>query len=81
MTVKENQVEVIVNLSSLEKKGESYGEEKEEEHWPSWEKDSGDGLKIELLNKEKEGLILKRYSKKHCLLLCYGAALSRCLIW
>ena len=61
MTVKENKVEVIVNLTSLEDKGDYYGEE-EKEDWPSGGKEVGDGLKVELLNKGKEGLILKRYS-------------------
>ena len=54
-------MEVIVNLSSLEDKGDYYGEE-EKEDWPSGGKEVGDGLKVELLNKGKEGLILKRYS-------------------
>ena len=62
MTVKEKQVDVIVNLTSLEDKRTCYGEE--EEDWPSGGKEVGDGLKIELLNKENEGLILKRYSDK-----------------
>ena len=63
MTVKEKQVDVIVNLTSLEDK-RTYYEEEEEEEWPSGGKEVGDGLKIELLNKENEGLILKRYSDK-----------------
>ena len=61
MTVKEKQVDVIVNLTSLEEK-RTYDGEEEEEDWPSGGKEVGDGLKIELLNRENEGLILKRYS-------------------
>ena len=64
MTVKENRVEVIVNLTSLEDK-EAYYEEEEDEDWPTGGKDVGDGLKVELLNKGKEGLILKRYSDRY----------------
>ena len=61
MTVKEKQVYVIVNLTSLEDKGAFPGEE-EEEDWPSGVKEVGNGLKVEMLNKEKDRLILKRYS-------------------
>ena len=61
MTVKEKQVQVIVNLSSLEDNGAFHGEEEEEE-WPSRVKEVGNGLKVELLNKDKERLIWKRYS-------------------
>ena len=61
MTVKEKQVDVIVNLTSLEDKGAFPGEE-EEEDWPSGVKEVGNGLKVEMLNKEKDRLILKRYS-------------------
>ena len=66
MTVTEKQVKFIVNLTSLEDKG-GYGYyddgESEEEYWPSEGiKDLGNGLKIELLNTEKQGSVLKRYS-------------------
>ena len=65
MTVSEKQVKFIVSLTSLEDKG-GYGYyddgENEEEYWPSvGTKDLGNGLKIELLNTEKQGSILKRY--------------------
>ena len=67
MTVTEKQVKFIVNLTSLEDKG-GYGyyddgESEKEEYWPSEEiKDLANGLKIELLNTEKQGSVRKRYS-------------------
>ena len=68
MTVSKKQVKFIVNLTSLEDKG-GYGyfdeEENEEENWPSGgggTKELGNGLKIELLDTEKQGSVLKRYS-------------------
>ena len=65
MTVTGKQVKFIVNLTSLEDT-QWYGYyddgESEEEYWPSvGTKDLGNGLKIELLNTEKQGSVLKRY--------------------
>ena len=65
MTVTETQVKFIVNLTSFEDK-EGYGYyddgENEEEYWPSvGTKILRNGLKIELLNTEKQGSVLKRY--------------------
>ena len=64
MTVKEQQVQVIVHLSTLEEKGVYYGDEDEEDYWPSEQggpKELKNGLKIELLSSGKDGAILKRY--------------------
>ena len=66
MTVKEQQVQVIVHLSTLEEKEVYYGDEEEEDYWPSEQggpKELKNGLKIELLSSGKDGAILKRYQQ------------------
>ena len=62
MTVKEQQVQVIVHLSTLEDKGAYYGDAEEEDYWPSEQgtKELKNGLKIEFLSTGRDGPILKR---------------------
>ena len=67
MTVKDQQVQVIVHLTNLEDTGAYYGEEVTEDYWPSEQgkgtKELKNGLKIELLSSVKEGSIRKRYQQ------------------
>ena len=66
MTVKKQQVQVIVHLSTLEEKGAYFGDEDEEDYWPSEQgrpKELKNGLKIDLLSSGKDGAILKRYQQ------------------
>ena len=63
MTVSEQKVGFIVNLTSLEKAFSYYGEKDEFEYWPTDEKqpmELGNGLKIDLVHTEKIGDLLKR---------------------